>query len=103
MLIRPSACHRGTNGAVLFVTMLIIGIVGFLLLSYLSMVQTQNFSVDRAQAWNKTIVVAEAGVEEAMAHLNSSGVSIANLAVNSWTTNGASTVSKTNLIGDSYS
>src|SRR5207245_1932323 len=95
--------RRCENGTVLFVTMLITGIVGVLMLSYLSMIQTQNFSVSRAQAWNKAIVVAEAGVEEAMAHLNSSGVSLGNLAINSWATNGASTVFKTNLVGDSYS
>src|SRR5213082_358059 len=93
----------GEHGTVLFVTMLITALVGFSMLSYLSMIQTQNLSVARAQAWNKAIVVAEAGVEEAMAHLNSPGVSIGNLALNSWATNGVSTVFKTNFIGDSYS
>jgi len=38
--------------------------------SYLSMIKTQHFSVSRARAWNSAIVVAEAGVEEAMAQLN---------------------------------
>src|SRR5438067_120323 len=99
MMVRPFKSTR-ESGTVLFVTMVMTGIVGFLMLSYLSMIQTQNASVTRAQAWNKAIVVAEAGVEEAMAHLNSSGVSLANLAVNSWTTNGSSTVSKTNVVGD---
>ena len=59
---RVVSARRCENGTVLFVTMLITGIVGVLMLSYLSMVQTQNFSVSRAQAWNKAIVVAEAGV-----------------------------------------
>src|SRR5262245_21997127 len=91
------------QGTVLFVTMLITAIVGILMLSYLSMIQTQNLSVERAQAWNKALAVAEAGVEEAMAHLNSPGVSPANLAINSWITNGTSSVIKTNFVGDSYS
>ncbi len=65
--------HKKSNkhkGSVLIVTLLIGAIMGILMGSYLVMVQTQHFSVTRARAWNNAIVVAEAGVEDAMAHIN---------------------------------
>src|SRR5262245_62871633 len=65
---------RKEQGSTLIVTVVLGGILGMLMVSYLSMVNTQKFSVSRAQSWNKAIVVAEAGVEEALAHLNSRGV-----------------------------
>ncbi len=65
--------HKKSNkhkGSVLIVTLLIGAILGILMGSYLLMVQTQHFSVTRARAWNDAVVVAEAGVEDAMAHIN---------------------------------
>jgi len=65
--------HKKSNnhkGSVLIVTLLIGVILGILMSSYLVMVQTQHFSVTRARAWNNAIVVAEAVVEDAMAHIN---------------------------------
>jgi len=57
-------------GSVLLVTLATCVILGVLMGSYLSMIKSQHFSVARGQAWNSALVVAEAGVEEAMAHLN---------------------------------
>ena len=91
------------EGVALVVTMVLGSILGVLMISYLSMLDNQNRAVARGQAWNKALVVAEAGVEEAMAQLNAPGVSLNNLAVNSWTSTGTSTVCKTNVVGDSYS
>ena len=71
--------HHGADGGVLLVTLLICVILGTLIGSYLSLIQNQHLSVARAQAWNSALVVAEAGIEEAMAHLNS-GVTTNNLA-----------------------
>src|SRR5437868_9900189 len=93
-----SAADQGT---VLAVTMVLCGILGLMITSYLGMVKTQHFSVARAQSWNSAIVVAEAGVEEAMAHLNSSGVTTNNLAINSWVSLGGGIYSKTNSLGTS--
>src|SRR6266704_1299953 len=57
-------------GSVLLVTLATCIILGVLMGSYLSMIKSQHFSVARGQAWNSALVVAEAGVEEAMAQLN---------------------------------
>src|SRR6266446_4466982 len=64
--LKPKRCH----GSVLIITICICLILGLLMGSYLSMIKTQHFSVARARAWNSAIVVAEAGVEEALAQLN---------------------------------
>src|SRR6266851_2164260 len=64
--LKSKRCH----GSVLIITICICLILGLLMGSYLSMIKTQHFSVARARAWNSAIVVAEAGVEEAMAQLN---------------------------------
>src|ERR1041385_675666 len=82
MTLRSSSRN---DGSVLIVTMLICGIMTFLMASYLSMVKTQNFSVARAQAWNQALVVAEAGVEEAMSHLNDTNtLKVGYAPVNKW-------------------
>jgi hypothetical protein len=75
------------QGSTLAITLIICGILGTLMGSYLYLVQTQRLSVARAQAWNRSVVVAEAGVEEAMALLNS-GVSSGNFGVFPWTSAG---------------
>jgi len=58
------------NASVLLITIGICLILGILMGSYLTVIKTQHFSVARARAWNSAIVVAEAGVEEALAQLN---------------------------------
>ena len=101
-MILQNTNRRGERGTVLVVTMLICALMGIMIASYLSMLKTQQFSVSRAQSWNNAMVVAEAGVEEAMAHLNSTGVTTNNLAVNSWTSLGGGVYSKSNSLGSSY-
>jgi len=86
--------HKKSNkhkGSVLIVTLLIGVILGILMGSYLVMVKTQHFSVTRARAWNNAIVVAEAGVEDAMAHINCT-----NTIGGKWSTLGSGTYWKTN-------
>jgi hypothetical protein len=100
MIVRPN--RSSNNGGVLLVALVTCAILGITIGSYLSLVYNQSLSVTRAQAWNAALVVAEAGVEEAMAHLNS-GVSTNNLAVNSWVSLGGGVYEKTNYIGDSFS
>src|SRR5205085_6275797 len=94
--------YNANNGGVLLVTLLVCAILGILIGSYLSLIQNQYLSAARDQAWNTALVVAEAGVEEAMAHLNS-GVTTNNLAVNSWMTVATGTYQKTNFLGANYS
>src|SRR5215212_2291478 len=43
------------------------------LASYVSLIQAQNTAVMRSQSWNSAIPAAEAGIEDALAHLNSIG------------------------------
>lgn len=96
--------HTQTNqnlGSVLLVSLLVCAILGIMMGSYLSMIQTQRSSVAREQAWQRALVVAEAGVEEALAHLNTSGVTTNNLAVNNWTSLGGGVYTKGNVLGDS--
>jgi len=76
---------RQPGGSVLIVGLVIAGILGVSLLSYLSLVHGQNVSVIRAQAWNAALVMAESGVEEALAQLNPGALVTNILANNGWT------------------
>lgn len=57
-------------GSVLIASLIICAIIGVTLASYLVMVSTQAISVTRSQAWNRSLPLAEAGVEEALAQIN---------------------------------
>src|SRR5205807_2705042 len=59
------------QGSVLLITLVVTALIGVTLLSYLTLVQSQNISVYRSQAWNSMIAATESGIEEALAHLNS--------------------------------
>src|ERR1043166_3725496 len=98
----PAHTSKLSQGSVLIVTLSLTTILAVMIGSYLCLLRTQYLSVARAQNWNNALAVAEAGVEEAMAHLNS-GVTVANLATNTWVSLGSGTVSKTNFLGTSYS
>ena len=69
MKLQP-ARQQGTLGSVLMVTLFAAVLLGLTLGSYLYLVHAQNISVFRSQAWNAALAMAEAGVEEALAHLN---------------------------------
>ncbi|MGC8828526.1 MAG: DUF7305 domain-containing protein [Verrucomicrobiia bacterium] len=74
--------NSGKRGSVLALTIIIAGIIGFSLASYLTLVSAQNRSVIRSQAWNATMPLIEAGIEEALAHLNKNGLT--NLFSDGW-------------------
>src|ERR1043165_5467583 len=67
------------QGSALAVTLMTCGVMAILMGSYLYMVQEQRQSVARSQSWNQAMVVAEAGVEEALAQMNS-GITDGNFA-----------------------
>jgi len=78
------------------------------LASYLKLVAGQNQSTMRSQAWNRTVAVIEAGIEEALAHLNRNASPDANgsftginLGVDGWTAVPGGW-SKSNGIGQDY-
>jgi len=64
--------HSRANraGSILMVTVWLSFIIGIALVACLSLVNSQSQSVARSQVWNTCIPVVEAGIEEAMAHLN---------------------------------
>ena len=75
------------QGSALLVALLTCAVMAILVGSYLWLTGMQNISVGRSQNWNQAMVVAEAGVEEAMALLNS-GVQAPNFAIFPWTSSG---------------
>jgi Tfp pilus assembly protein PilX len=84
---KTHSTRKANRGNVLFVTLVIIGVVGVALASYLSLVQNRAQLSSRSQSWNLAMPVAEAGVEEAMAHLNYTKSK--NLGSNGWTLTGS--------------
>jgi hypothetical protein len=58
------------NGSVLFITLILAVILGSTLGGYLYWVHTQNLLVAQSQAWNWSLALAEAGIEEGMAQVN---------------------------------
>jgi len=95
------------HGSVLLVTLVITGILGFTLASYLTLIGNQNRSVVRSQNWNTSIPLAEAGIEEAIVHLNKNCTSNditrdpVNWNADGWTTV-ANGVSITRWLGTNY-
>ena len=86
--------HGRREGSVLIVMVVVLAIAGITLGSYLNLVANQNLAVLRSMAWNSAISVAEAGIEEAMAHLNANGT---NRLLDGWSTDG--TIIRTPLPG----
>lgn len=87
-----------TQGGATFMTVVIIAVIGLTLLAYLTWSQTHTSLEMRSQIWNSTLPIAEAGVEEAMAHLNSGQ----DRAANGWTLNANSYVKQRTLGEGSY-
>lgn len=82
---RRSNC-RAQAGNILIVTLFIAAAIGVVLAAALTLVKSQNQAVARSQAWNACIPILEAGVEEALAHMNNTRE--ATLGVNDWQQNG---------------
>jgi hypothetical protein len=85
------------QGNALLLTVFITGLIGFVLAVYLTMVQNQNSANTRSQVWNSAMPVVEAGIEDALAHLNRHGTT--NLLCDGWTLSGA-TYSVTRTVGE---
>lgn len=69
MKTRPFQNKR-ERGNTLLVTIVITALIGFILATYLTLVQSQNTATARSQAWNLAMPIVEAGIEDAMAHIN---------------------------------
>src|SRR5438093_8553129 len=71
MKLRSTTNPRSrSQGNVLLLTVFTVIGIGIVLFSCLNLVHNQNVCIARSQAWNACIPLVEAGIEEAMAHLN---------------------------------
>ena len=73
---------RAEGGSALLVGVLATALIGGLLGVYLTLVRSQNATIARSQAWNSTVPILEAGLEDALAHLAANGIT--NLASDGW-------------------
>ena len=73
----------------LFTTVIILGLVTLVVAALLTVVQRQHSFTARSTTWSSEIPLAEAGIEEAMAHL---GTRPKNFATNGWTMSGSKCV-----------
>jgi hypothetical protein len=83
---------------VLVTTLVLACLVGILVGALMIVTQQQNSLIARSRTWCSEIPIAEAGIEEAMSHLNSLP---SNLATEGWTLTDGNFV-KTRTIGDGY-
>ncbi len=74
--------HTRPQGSALLLALLTAFVICITLTTYLYLVSNQNRSVMRSMAWNSSIPVVEAGVEEALTQVNYVGST--NLASNGW-------------------
>ena len=75
---------KDESGNALMFTVVLTGIIGLILASYLTLVQSQNGANARSQSWNSSMPVVEAGIEDAMAHLNRNGTTNGSLLSDGW-------------------
>jgi hypothetical protein len=75
--------RTNNQGTVLVIAVIFCALIGSILVAYLSMVNTQHKFSFRSQVWNECIPLCEAGVEEAMSHLNYATTS--SWGINGWT------------------
>jgi len=94
-LLSPRRSARGSTYMTVVVTMIFFGVM---LAAYLKLVSTQNVLAGHSQTWNRSVAVMEAGIEEAMAHLNKNGspdsggtFNLANMSLDGWANDGSPT------------
>lgn len=87
------------RGSILTLILVVIILIGITLGSYLKLVSNQNQAIVRSQLWNAAIPLAEAGIEEAMAHLNKN---LTNRNTDGWTAEGTNVVRERTVGQDKY-
>jgi Tfp pilus assembly protein PilX len=84
--MKTNLCPKSSaQGNTLLVALMLCMILTISIAGYLKNATTQNFHSARSQAWNMSMTVTEAAVEEAMEHLNSN---TENLGQQGWTQSG---------------
>jgi hypothetical protein len=74
--------RRFDHGSTLVVTLITCSILAITAIGYLALIEHQGKLSRRSQSWNMSIGVVEAGIEDALQHLNSN---FTNLASDGWT------------------
>jgi hypothetical protein len=97
----PHRSRRGEKGNVLLLTIVVTGLIGFLLATYLTLVTNQNQATVRSQCWNSAMPVVEAGIEEALQHLNKNGATNGSLATDGWS-GGGTTYTVNRALANAY-
>lgn len=91
--------RQTAQGNTIFLALVMTALVGLVLACYLNLVHSQNYSSMRSQAWNSSIPIVEAGLEEALSHLNAHGSS--NLLCDGWQFSGSKYIMQ-RYIGSNY-
>ena len=99
MKIRPS---KSTTGHALVVTLVIAVCIGISLAAYLSLIRSQTSFAARGQTWNTCMAICEAGVDEALAHLNNPANTNLVLASDGWSWNGTGFTKQRNIDDDYF-
>ena len=74
------------RGGILFAAIVFCALVGLVLTAYLSMIRSQQKFTYRSQVWNDCVLLCEAGIEEAFAHINYTGNgNNTNFGIHGWT------------------
>ncbi len=81
--MKTSPRQPRNEGNVLILTIVLTSVIGLTLAAYLTLVNTSFRLTSSSQNWNSLMPTVEAGIEEALAHLNQLGAST-NRAVDGW-------------------
>jgi hypothetical protein len=93
------SCRKSNQGSALLITMIFVITFAAALAGYLLMIDNSDQMVARSQNWNSSLALAESGVEESLAQLNS-GV---NFSANGWSQSGSNYILSRALNGATYS
>lgn len=91
--------YRATQGSALITTLIICAVLSVSMFGYLALVEQQSRLSARSQSWNIAIAVVEAGIEDALQHLNENR---ADLNTAGWSASGAF-YSRSNVLADGNS
>jgi hypothetical protein len=90
---------RVRSGNSLMLTLVATALIGFLLLAYLQLVRSQHGTTMRSQGWNGAMAIVEAGIEDALTHLN---VNTNTLAMQGWEAIEGGKYAVRRYLGDNY-
>ena len=91
--------RNSEQGSTLLIIMMISGIVMLLAGSYLMLTANQNQMIARSFTWNTAMPIAEAGIEEALAHMRQNPT---NFSGDGWTTSFFTNFSMQRSLGSDY-